>query len=143
MLNGNEYLKSIQDSIKTNEYFYQQFSRDNENVITGICQFDFVRCIYDIFNKDHGYPHFKHGPHKWTIPIIEKIIKDVQFRDALFDKKVEDTKLADIISWLLCFSHETFLQHGLWDESYPQEISSFLEENLSDELLQIRRRCWW
>lgn len=124
------FLTSIINIIKENSYFCQQFS-DEGKIKDGICQFDFIQCVYDQISMgiDHTlYPFFAQYYRERTVPIIQEIIKP-QFRDMLFGKQLDDKKLAEIIRRLIHRASKFRAWRGRWHAPFPPEIGLFLEEN--------------
>ena len=141
---GIEFLARTINTIKENSYLYQQFSDDEEKIAECICQFDFIQCVYDKIRVgiDHPftpYPFFARYHRERTNPIIQEIIK-TQFRDMLFGKQLDDKKLAEIIRKLAHRADNEFhTWHGRWNDSFPSEIMSFLEKNLSSDVFANSR----
>ena len=138
------FLTRIINIIKENNYFYQQFSDDEEKIKDCICQFDFIQCVYDQINigvDGHAtvFPSFARYHRERTNPIIQEIIK-TQFRDMLFGGQLDDKKLAEIIRKLAHRADNEFhTWHGRWNDSFPSEIMSFLEKNLSSDVFANSR----
>ena len=138
------FLTRIINIIKENNYFYQQFSDDEEKIKDCICQFDFIQCVYDQINigvDGHAtvFPSFARYHRERTNPIIQEIIK-TQFRDMLFGGQLDDKKLAEIIRKLAHRADNEFhTWHGRWNDSFPPEIMSFLEKNLPPDVIANSR----
>ena len=138
------FLTRIINIIKENNYFYQQFSDDEEKIKDCICQFDFIQCVYDQINigvDGHAtvFPSFARYHRERTNPIIQEIIK-TQFRDMLFGGQLDDKKLAEIIRRLAHRADNEFhTWHGRWNDSFPPEIMSFLEKNLPPDVIANSR----
>ena len=141
----NAFLTRIIDIIKENSYFYQQFSNEEKKITNCICQFDFIHCVYEQINIGVDgsytvYPFFARYYRDRTVPIIQRIIKDIQFRDMLFGRQLDDQKLAEIIRRLIRLAINEFHNwHGQWNDSLPSEIVSFLEEHLPSDVFKNSR----
>lgn len=140
------FLTDIINIGKENSYFYRQFSDDEEKITSCICQFDFVRYVYDRINvgasSDTAYPFFARYSREWTIPIMQRIIEDTQFRNILWDGQLDDQKLAEIIRRLTYQANNINEFHtwpSRWNDSFPPEIMSFLEKNLPSDVFTNSR----
>ncbi len=131
------FLKHTINIGKENSYLYRQFS-DEEKIADCICQFDFIRFVYDqisIGDRYTPYPFFVQYYRERTVPIMQRVIEDTQFRDMLWDGQLDDQKLAEIILRLVNRARDMFD----WQGSLSQEIMSFLEENLPSDAFTNRR----
>lgn len=91
-----------EDFIGKREWFYRVFWQSEDNVISSLCQFDFLQCVHAIDESDRqsaGYPSFGVYYNRRTEPIIALVIKDERVREALLPQ-LSDDKLADIIKIL-------------------------------------------
>ena len=131
---GEKFLTGVINIIKENSYFYRQFSDNEEKIKDCICQFDFIQCVYDQIGVgiDHYFtpnPFFARYHREQTVPIMQRIIEDTQFRDMLFGKQLDDQKLAEIIRRLIRRAIDIF---GSWPGGYSLEsleVESFLVKN--------------
>jgi hypothetical protein len=88
--------------IKEREWFYQQYGEREDDVISALCQFDFLQCVHAIHESGRpsaGYPSFGTYYNHRTEPIIGKVIKDDRAREALLPQ-LSDEELATIIKIL-------------------------------------------
>ncbi len=150
----NYLLGSIVKEIKAEEedpYFYRQFSRDEEMLTNYICQCDFIHCLFvdadiDERNYSGAWPYFGLYYLDRIVPILERMIKDVEFRYSLLGCHLSDTKLASNFARYCVDAHNIQRQsdnwmRGLWNGSVPQTIVDFLNANLTeDEKTRLRFR---
>ena len=145
MQRDDRFLTRTINIIKEDSYFCQQFL-DEEKIKNYICQFDFIRCVYDQISMGIGddfndlrrnpLPFFARYYRERTNPIIQRIIEDTQFRDMLFGKQLDDQKLAEIILRLVNRARDIF---GSGQGSLSQEILLFLKNNLPSDAFTNRR----
>jgi hypothetical protein len=91
-----------EDFISKREWFYQVFWESEDNVISSLCQFDFLQCVHAIDESDResaGYPSFGVYYNIRTEPIVGLVIKDKGVREALLPP-LPDERLADIVKIL-------------------------------------------
>ncbi len=127
------FLKHTINIGKENSYLYRQFSDDKEKIADCICQFDFIRFVYDqtsMGDRHIPYPFFVRYRRERTVSIMQRIIEDTQFRDMLWDGQLDDQELAEIILSLINRASNIFGPwRGGWHVPFPPEIRLFLEKN--------------
>lgn len=150
----NRLLLSIVEEIKIPEnghYFYDQFLRDEETLTNYICQFDFTHCLFvdsDLHERKYSgaWPYFLLYYLDRIVPIMERMIIDVEFRNSLLGCHLSNTKLASSFA-RYCLKAQHIQQQGntwmrgLWNYSAPQVVLDFLNTNLSQDE-KTRLRYW-
>jgi len=119
-----------EDFIQKREWFYRVFRENKDNVISTLCQFDFLQCIHAINESDDeraGYPSFGIYHNSRTEPILSKILRDNLVRNALLPSMTDD-KFAKIVKILDEKAGHEFIAFNGWDSDYWQdpEVRSFL-----------------
>lgn len=130
-------LKSSINFINEQEYYYHQFSHNEDDVIASICQFDFFQCVYvniDSTPRYHAYPNYQLFYKSRTLPILIKVVQNLEFRHQFFGNKLTDEKLAIIIALLDKFGLQDHGRIGWFRDGYPQDILRFLENNVPLDL---------
>jgi hypothetical protein len=92
----------IEQFIREREWFYQQYGEREDDVISALCQFDFLQCVHAIHESGRssaGYPSFGTYCNRRTEPIRGMVIKDEKARDALLPQ-LSDDELASTIKIL-------------------------------------------
>jgi hypothetical protein len=103
--------------IRRREWFYKVFRENEDNVISSLCQFDFLQCIHAINESDDAsadYPSFGIYYNSRTEPILSKIIEDNQAREALLPPMPDD-RLARIVKTLDEKTEREFVAFNGWD----------------------------
>jgi hypothetical protein len=88
-----------EDFIGKREWFYRVFWESEDNVISSLCQFDFLQCVHAIDESGRqsaGYPSFGVYYNKRTEAMIGLVIKDERVREELLPQ-LSDERLAHII----------------------------------------------
>jgi hypothetical protein len=119
--------------IKEREWFYRLYGEQEDDVLTALCQFDFLQCVHAIHKTDDptdGYPSFGIYYNHRTEPIISKVIKDEQAQEALLPQ-LSEHELANIIRVLDDKADKasgvlTGWTQGSWQD---HEIEAFLTQH--------------
>jgi hypothetical protein len=118
------------DFIDKREWFYRVFRENEDNVVSAVCQFDFLQCVHTNDEADDeraAYPSFGIYHNIRTEPILSKIVRDDRVREALLPQ-MPDNRLASIVKFLDQQAGREFVAFNGWDSNYWQdpEVRSFL-----------------
>jgi hypothetical protein len=119
------------DFVQKRGWFYRVFRENEDNVITALCQFDFLQCVHAINQSDDeraGYPSFGIYYNSRTEPILSRVIRDTQVRGALLPP-IPDDRLARIVKILDKKAGSEFVAFNGWESNDWQdpEVRSFLD----------------
>lgn len=105
-----------EEFIQKREWFYRVFRENEGNVISALCQFDFLQCIHAIHQSDDesaGYPSFGIYYNGRTEPILSKVIRERRVREALLPPMPDD-RLAMIVKTLDEGAGREFVMFNGW-----------------------------
>ncbi len=111
--------------------FSEAFMNDKNQIVSAICQFDFLQCIHVAVETSKirkAYPSFGIFNNYRTEPIILDLIQRGEFRNAI--PKISDSELANIIQGLDYFAGKEFARFNGWDSNYwsDSKIEMFISK---------------
>jgi hypothetical protein len=133
------WMPSIISNLESHQWLSEFFMSDKDLIISAVCQFDFLQCIYtnssriDKWPTRPAYPSFGIYYKSRTEPIIAKLISTGALRDTI--SQVSDVQLATMISELDIMAGSEFFAYDGWVSGgwSNKMIPQFLAKNLDVE----------
>lgn len=119
------------DFVEKREWIYQVFRGNEDNVVSALCQFDFLQCIHVNHEADDeraAYPSFGIYHNARTEPVLAEILRDDRVREALLPQMPDD-RLVMIVKLLDQMAGREFVAFNAWATDYWHDpaIRTFLK----------------
>ncbi len=119
------------DFVEKREWIYQVFRGNEDNVVSALCQFDFLQCIHVNHEADDeraAYPSFGIYHNARTEPVLAEILRDDRVRGALLPQMPDD-RLAMLVKFLDQMAGREFVAFNGWATDYWHDpvARSFLD----------------
>ncbi len=119
-------------SIENHQWLLHFFMSDKDQIISSVCQFDFLQCVYTSIKEtgqvdvERSYPSFGAYYKSRTEPVVVKLISSGTLRDTL--PNLSNDQLAEIIRGLDRYAAKAFALYSGWDawEWSDRRIKQFL-----------------
>jgi hypothetical protein len=129
LMRDKHWLKQIADHIATRKWLSEYFMNDEDEILSAVCQFDFLQCLHtEAGEVGMAYPFCGAFYKRLTEPVVLKLLTDQRLRDTF--KEVTDPELAKIIASLERIAVNALGMLGAWHDTWDDDrIRDFLAKN--------------
>lgn len=123
-----------EEKVKQDKWLFKKFKNDQDLFLNSACQFDFLQCIYALFEGQtlvDVFPSFGIFYKGRTEPIVLDLILENKSRKPIIPN-IADQELAQMIVSLDTFASREFSSYNGWSlNNWSNKIQEFLKKNLS------------